>query len=816
MSESDTIRGFLQDGAWAARTLRRTPAFALFTAVVIGLGVGATTAVFSVMKPLMLAPLPFEEPGELVWIANAARPGATSLSAFTSRTGNLRDFRERAGSFEGITGYNAFFDHGAYTLTGTGEPERLVGAGVADDFFDVLGVEPLLGRDFTPAEGVWDGPNVAMLSHGFWVRRFAADRSIVGRSITLNEEPYTVVGVLPPSFDFSSIFSPGVGVDLLLPWPVADETDRWGNTTFMIGRLRPGATPQAAQAELDAIVAALQQEQPRRWGLGADVDPLQEHIAGPLRPALLLLAAAAGTLLLIVCVNVSNLVLSRAPGRAREVAVRKALGASRGRLVRQLVLETLGISLAGAALGSALAWGATTLVSGTADVMRIPMLAGVRVDAAALLFATAVAVLTGLLVGLVPALQVAEGAEAAVLRSGGRGAGTSRGARRMREALVFAEVTAACVLLVVGGLLVRSFRAVLDVDLGFEPDGLVAWQLNPSLDFRSELERTDFYTALQARVAALPGVEHVGFADASPLGRNRTWGFRVPDRPEDEDAPGYLLFPHLVDPGYLPALGVPIVAGRNFTSDDTDDAEPVVLMNETAARRVFGGVEDAVGRRILQNDRERIVVGVAKDVRHLTPELDPGIEVYFPWTQVGDFGTLDMVVRTSLPEAETAAGVAAVLREIDPAMPTREFWTMGARVGRAVSARRFTLGVLTAFGAAALLLAGLGIYGVLAQSVAERTPELGIRMALGASAGEVVRSVLGRTLALAASGVVAGAALSLAGAHLVGSLLFGVGASDPATFFAVGLLLLAAAGVAGAVPAVRAARLDGVRALRAE
>jgi predicted permease len=816
MTGPSWLRGFLQDGAYAARTLRRTPAFALFTAAVIGLGVGATTAVFSVLKPLVLAPLPFEDPGRLVWVANAARPDATSLSAFTSRTSNLRDFRERARSFDGLTGYNAFFDQGAYTLTGTGEPERLVGAGVADDFLDVLGVAPALGRDFTPEEGVVGGPRAVLLSHGFWVRRFAADPSIVGRSITLNDAPVSVVGVLPASFDFTSVFSPGVTVDFLLPWPIADETDRQGNTTFMIGRLRPGVTAEAAQADLDAIVTALQEEQPRRWGLGAKVTPLQAHISGPFRPALLLLAAAAGTLLLIVCVNVSNLILSRAPGRAREVAVRKALGASRGRLVRQLVLETLGVSLAGAALGSVLAWGATRLVAGSAAI-RIPLLDDVHVDASALLFAASVAVVTGLLVGLVPALQVAEGGEATVLRSGGRGASASRSARRMRETLVIAEVTLACVLLVAGGLLVRSFRAVLDVDLGFDPGHLVAWQLNPSLDFQSDLERTDFYAALRDRVAETPGVERVGLVDASPLGRNRTWGFRVADRPEAEDAPGFSLFPHMIDPGYLPAMGIPLVAGRNFTRDDTEDSEPVVLINEEGARRAFPG-EEAVGKRILQGgpDQVRTIVGVVKDVRHLSPEVDSGIEVYFPLTQVGDFGTLDMVVRSTLTDAGAAAAVSAVLRQVDPSMPTREFWTMESRVDRAVSARRFTLGILTAFGMAALLLAGLGIYGVLAHSVAERTPEIGIRMALGASAGGVVWSVLGRTLVLTSVGIAVGAVVSFGGRGLVGSLLYGVSATDPATFVGMGLVLLAVAGAAGAIPALRAARTTGVRALRAE
>jgi predicted permease len=814
-------RALLQDGGWALRTLRRNPGFALFTAAVIGLGVGAATAVFSVLEPLMLAPLPFDEPDRLVWIAHAPSSDDASLSAVTSRTGNLRDFRERTRSFDGLTGYNAFFDQGAYTLTGEGEPERLVGAGVAHDFLEVLGVEPLLGRSFTAEEGLRldrdseAGPAAVILTHGFWQRRFAADPTLVGRSLVMNDVSRTVVGVLPPGFDFSSVFTPGVEVDFLLPFPISDDTDRWGNMLVILGRLRAGVTPEAAQADLDAVVAGLQEAQPDRWGLSARLTPLQERIAGPFRPALLLLAAAAGTLLLIVCVNVSNLLLARSPGRAREMAVRRALGASRGRLVRQLVLETLAIAAAGALAGGALAWAVSGLVAGTAGI-RIPLLSGVRVDGGALLFAAAVAILTGLAVSLVPALQVREGGEASALRESGRGGSASRKARRLREVLVVAEVTLACVLLVVGGLFVRSFRAVLDVDLGFEPAGVVAWQLNPSTPFQSRREMTDHYAALTARVLQVPGVEDAGLVDALPLGRNRSWGFGVVgDRDGSADDPGYNFFPHLIDPGYLSTLRIPVVAGRGFTADDREGSQQVVLMNEAGARRVFGEA-DPVGRRIVQWNGEWEIVGVVRDVRHVSPETGPGIQVYFPFAQMWDFSTLDLAVRSRLGEEETRTAVAAALREIDPSMPVRESWTLDSTVERAVSARRFTLGILTAYGLAALFLAGLGVYGVLAQSVAERRPEIGIRMALGASAPDVLWSVMRSTMALAGLGILAGGLLSFLAAGVLGSQLYGVSARDPLTFVAMALVLLTVAALAGAVPAARAARTPGVGALRAD
>lgn len=809
----DRARPLAQDAAYAARALRRSPGHALFSAAVIGLGVGAATAVFSVLGPFVLAPLPFDEPDRLVWIQNDPGPGDLSLSALTVRSANLYDFRERSSSFAGLTAYNAFFDHAAYTLTGAGEPTRLVGADVAHDFLDVLGVEPLHGRSFRPEEGVRDGPGAVILSHAFWVRRFAADPGVVGRTLALDGLSHAVVGVLPPTFDFSSIFSPGVRVDFLLPFPVIADGDPGfqGNTLFLIGRLRAGVAIDAAAAEIDAILAGLAEERPDRWGLGAEMSPLHEQIAGPFRPALFTLAAAAATLLLIVCINVSNLFLARAPGRAREVAVRKALGASRRRVVRQLVMESTGIALLGTVVGAAFASVLTAWVP-RAAVLRVPLLDAVTLDASALLFAVAVAILTGLLVGLLPALRVSEGNEATVLRDGGRGQSQSRGTRRLRDTLVVAEVTLACVLLVTCGLLVRSFRAVLAVDLGFDARGVIAWQLAPSDPPGGAQAAGDFYGALVDRVARVPGVEGVGLIDGLPLGRNRAWSFRVIGEAEPEEGQDQV-FPHIIDPGYLATMWIPLVEGRAFDRHDTGGTGPVILLNEDGARRIFG-TQSALGRRMrFWGPWEWEVVGVVGDVRHVSPEVVPGIQVYFPVAQMPDFHTLDMVVRSELPPAVVTSRVGDALREIDAAMPVGETWTVDSTVDRALSTRRFTLAVLGAFGAAALLLAVLGVYGVLSYSVAERQTEMGIRMALGASARTVVRSVLGRTVALAGLGVATGAFLSLVATRLLESLLFGVSPTDPITFVGIALLLLASAALAGAVPAGRAAR-HGVGVLR--
>jgi predicted permease len=803
----------VQDTVYAARAVRRSLGYALFTAGVIGLGVGAATAVFSVLEPFVFAPLPFDEPERLVWIQNDPAPGDLSLSAVTVRSANLHDFRKRSRSFTGLTGYNAFFDHAAYTLTGAGEPTRLVGADVAHDFLDVLGVKPLHGRSFQPEEGVRGGPGAIILSHGFWVRRFAADPGVVGTTLTLDDHPRTVVGVLPAAFDFSSIFSPGVPVDVLLPFPVIADGDPGyqGNTLYLIGRLRDGAGIEAAAAEIDAVMAGLAEERPDRWGLGAELSPLHEHIAGPFRPALFTLAAAAATLLLIVCINVSNLFLARAPGRAREVAVRKALGASRRRMVRQLVMESTGIALLGAAVGGALA-SVLTAWATRAAALRVPLLDAVTVDGSALLFAVGIAILTGLVVGLVPALRVSEGQEATVLRDGSRGQSQTRSARHLRETLVVAEVTLACVLLVTCGLLVRSFRAVLAVDLGFDAHGVTAWQLAPSDPPRGARAAGDFFGPLVDRVAAVPGVEGVGLIDGLPLGRNRAWAYRVIGEAEPEEGENQV-FPHIIDPAYLSTMRIPLVDGRGFDRQDTEGTGPVILLNESGARLIFG-TESALGRRMrFWGPWEWEVVGVVADVRHVSPEVGPGIQVYFPVAQMPDFHTLDMVVRSELPPAEVTSRVAEALREIDPAMPVGETWTVDSTVDRALSARRFMLGVLGAFGIAALLLAVLGVYGVLSHSVAERETEMGIRMALGASGPTVVRSVLGRTVALAGLGVVAGAVLSLIATRLLASLLYGVSPTDPITFVGMALVLLAAAALAGAVPAVRAAR-QGAGVLR--
>ncbi len=809
----NTLRadGVARDLRYALRAVRNEPGFFAFGALIIGLGVGACTAVFSVINPLMLRALPFHEPERLVWIANSGPPSG-GMSAVTSRTSNLRDFRELNQSFEDIAGYNAFFGQGRYNLIGGGEPEKLVGVGVTQQFLDVLGVGPLHGRNFVDEEAVWGGRPAVILSHGFWTRRFGADPAIVGTRININDNPTEVVGVLPPSFDFATIFAPSTHVDFLRPWPIADETDRTGNSLSMIGRLKPGATVESAQAELDVIVAGLQERDPDRWGLGARVSDLQAKISGAYRTAMILLAAAAGTVMLIVCVNLSNLLMAKGPKRTREMALRRALGATRLRLLRQLIVESVVLTLGGALVGVATAYGATRLVAASNGV-SIPMLRTVSVDGAALLFTLGLAIVSGILMGIVPALQATHGDGSSVLNDSSRGSSEGIRSTRLRDGLVVAETAMACLLLVFGGLFLRSFRNVLDVEMGFQPAGAVGWTLSTNQRFETDEEMTLFFDRVIEAVEAVPGVEMAGLIDVLPLGRNRTWGTVRALGESYEDGELQSSFPHLVDHRYLRTMQIPLLAGRHFTPDDTEDAPRVVILNESAAKGVFRGA-DPIGQTVDNVGREFEVVGVAADVRHRSLEEGAGWEMYFPYGQISDFQTLDMVVRSRLPLETLVPGVSAALRSVDRTMPTDEFQPLTGIVDRSVSPRRFVLLLLTAFGGTALLLAALGIYGVLSYSVSQRIPEIGIRMALGESGSQLQRRFVSKTMVLAGTGVAVGAALSLVGTRWIGSVLYGVEPTDPFTFAGMAVILLTSAMLAGYLPARRASRIDPTTAFR--
>ncbi|MEX2284258.1 MAG: ABC transporter permease [Gemmatimonadota bacterium] len=803
------MRTAVDDARYALRKIRREPAFFVFAALIIGLGVGANTAVYSVMSPLLLRPLPFAEPDRLVWVAHASEGG---MSAVTSRASNLRDYRQLNHTFEALTGYFAFFEYGSYNLVGDGQPERLVGVGIAQNFLDVLGVRPLLGRGFVDEESVWNGRPAAILTHAFWTRRFNADPAMVGKSITLNGKPTEVVGVLPSSFDFASTFAPASRVDFLLPFPISNETDQWGNTLAMVGRLKPGVSMQSAQADLDAISARLKEADPARWGLGAVVTSLRDHIAGDFRTAMLLLVAAAGAVLLVACANLSNLLLARGRKRGKEMAVRSALGADRRRLLRQLTVESLILAFCGGLVGVFIAFGVTRVVAASSAI-RIPLLGAVSLDVGALLFTLLVTLAAGLLVGIAPVLQLASGKEATAINDASRGSTEGKRGAAVREMLVVAEVALACVLLVAGGLLLRSFVSVLDVELGFQPHGALAWRVDTEREFANRAAAVAFYDRVIAAVTAVPGVDGAGLTDTPPLGRNRGWGIRAKGVVYQEgQAPG--AFPRMVDYRYLQVIGIPLVAGRHFTQHDDEDAGKVVIINETAAKTLFPG-EDAIGRIVLiSGPDEWQVIGVVGDVRHQSLEQGSGLEMYLPLPQTPHYAGLSMVVRSRLPAASLIGGIRAALRQVDPAMPTGDYHTLDSVVDRAVSPRRFILVVLGTFAGTALLLAALGIYAVLSYSVSQRIPEIGIRMALGESAARVQQRVVGRTLLLAGTGVAIGAAVSFTLSRLIQSLLYAVEPTDLTTFAGMAAILLLVSALAGYLPARRAASTDPLAALR--
>jgi predicted permease len=800
---------FLQDLRYTLRTLRRDPAFTTFAILIVGLGIGASTTVFSVVNTLLVRPLPFHEPGRLVWIANHDVSG---LSGQTTQVNHFLDLREQSKSYTDLAAYFAFYGVGDTILTGSGDPERLSGVPVSQNFFDLLGVKPLRGRLFHDEECKWHGPKAVLISHGLWIRRFASDPTLVGRALTLNDEPVTVVGVLPPGFDFATVFAPGRHIDLYFPFPLTNETNRWGNTIAILGRLRPNATPSSAQAELTIIADRLTKAHPTdRNSFEGRIKPLADYVSGRLRLALLVLACAVGVVMLIVCTNLSNLLLARTATRQKEIAIRTAVGAGRGRLIRQMLTEGIVLSTCGAALGLLLAGvGAKALTH--LDAMRIPLLQNVSVDRTALAFALGTTILVGLVFGLAPALQISAVGLHDVLKDSSRGATAGKGRSWMRSALVVTEIAFACVLLVGAGLLIRSFVRLLDVNLGFQPSRAATVRVDPDTRYRTRAQRNAYFDDVLRRARGITGVEAAGITDSLPLGKNRSWGAGEKGHiyPKGKYPVAYV---RVVTDGYLRAMGIPLSAGRDISERDTPDTQPVILINETMARTLFPG-QSALGKTLMACGARQIV-GVAKDVRHLALEEASGFEMYLPVRQCPDYASADLVLRTSLPPAQLAAAVRAALKPIAPNITGNDFRPVQQLVDTAVSPRRFVVLLLAGFALFALILASLGIYGVISYSVNQRKQEIGIRMALGATAANLEVSILLHTLGLAVIGIVLGGAASLALARVISGLLYDVTATDPITFAGMLVVLTAVAATAGYIPARRAARVDPTTALRA-
>ncbi len=630
------------------------------------------------------------------------------------------------------------------------------------------------------------------------------------RSLTLNDKAVTVIGVLPDSFDFASVFAPGTRADLFVPFPLTAGTNNMGNTLSIVGRLKDGVTVHQAQSEA-AILSEPLRIKYQRGTLRFKLNPLEQQVSGRLRSGLFVLSCAICVVMLIVCVNLSNLQLARAATRQKEMAIRVAMGAGRTRLIRQMLTESVILSCCAALLGLALAVAGTRVLAHL-DVISLPLREAVHVDAMVLAFTALTAVLTGLVFGFAPALQAPGIAIHDSLKDANRGSSEGQRQHWIRAALVVSEVAFACVLLVGAGLLIRSFLQVLNVDLGFRPENTAVLRVDPGPRYNTPVLLNNYFDDVFRRVKAIPGIDNAGLADDLPLGRNRSWGAAAKGEVYTVDHPAPDVFVHIVSDGYLSAMGISLRRGRDLTDRDIATSAPVILINETLARILWPG-RDPIGL-IMNADVDRRVVGVVRDVHHLAVEQGSGSEMYIPMRQTNDFGSIDLVVRGPLPPAALASAVRGALRPIDPNLATNEFRTLQQVVDKAISPRRFVAWLLAGFSAFALILVSLGIYGVISYSVNRRTQDIGIRMALGASAENLQTGIVLGTIRLAAVGMLVGAAGCWLLTRALTGLLFGVTPGDPVTFAGVLVTLMAVSIAAGYFPARRASRIDPITALR--
>ncbi|HXP11843.1 MAG TPA: ABC transporter permease [Acidobacteriaceae bacterium] len=801
----------MQDVRFTCRTLGRDRGFTFVAVIILGLGIGANITVFSVVNTILLRPLPFPNPQQLVRILTKNTAGGES--SMTYSTDATQEFQRSNRSFASVSGYFAFSGPDNLKLGGGGQPMPVTGLMVGGNFFETLGVEPSLGRLFTPEECLHNSRPVVLLSHAFWKRQYRSDPGIVGQAIDLNKTPVTVIGVLPASFDFGSVFSPGFKVDMYGPVIYEDIRDE-GNTMALIGRLKPGVSVAQAQAEVDLLFPNLPfnlRHPEYGGGYTGRLLSLKDYVSGKLRRSLIVLWCAVGLILLIVCVNLSNLLLARGAARSKEFAMRTALGAGRGRLVRQLLTESLMLSLAGALLGLGLAFGITAYLAHQGTI-ALPLLSSVRIDGAALAWTLLVAVAAAVFFGLVPSLRISSSNLQEALKDSGHGSSGGKRHEGLRSALIVSEIALACVLLVGAGLLLRSFLRILDVDLGFEPSRAASIALDYD-DKGDAAKRSAIWQEVLRRTQAIPGVEAVGITDNLPMSRNRSWGIQEKGK---NYRPGELedTFVYIVSPGYLKAIGMHLLRGRDISWDDLSRKEGVAIINETVARRLWPG-QDPVGRLGVAGGMDVRVIGVVADVHESSVEGNPGWQMYLSGAvpQFGPDGAL-LVVRSKVAPESLSSSVMSTLRDINPGQPAVEFRPIQQLVDHAVSPRRFFVLLVGVFAALGLILASLGIYGVISYSVTQRTQEIGIRMALGATQARVQAGVLGKTLLLASIGIATGTVASLVIANLIASLLFGTTARDEGTFLAMILLLLLVSLLAGYLPARRASRIHPMIALR--
>ncbi|HKG94606.1 MAG TPA: ABC transporter permease [Gemmatimonadaceae bacterium] len=810
----EVIAHMRQDLTLAARSLRKSPGFALTALLSIALGVGLTTTVFSAARAILIRPLPFERPDELV--AVYARNTVWGVGGVNISYPDYLSWRDESRSLAGL----AMWTWDSHTLSGgggTADAERVEGAEVTADLFPLLGVRPLLGRAFEPGDETPGRHHVVLLSHGLWRRRYAGDPAIVGRAVTVDGRPYTVVGVMPPRFHF-----PERG-QMWVPFSITPDARSRDNRYFAgaIGRMQPGVSLERARADLAAVSARLQKEYPGNVGWTADVVTMRDDLVGDLRRPLLVVLGAVGLVLLVACANVANLMLARGTARERELAVRAAIGAGRGRLVRQVLAESLLLAALGGAAGAALAAFGVRLF-GRAFPNDVPYYISLGLDGGALAFALLLSALAAALCGLAPALRAGRVDPGVALREGGRGttaAGRSRALMNHGPTLVVAEVALSIVLMVGAMLLVRSYANLQETELGFTERGLLTLRISlPSATYGPRERVGAYYTALLERVAALPGVESVGAAQGAPFsGWDVSASVAAEGRPPAP--PGRELTSHyqFVTPEFFHALGVPVLRGRGLAATDRDSMALVGVVNESLVRTLFPN-EDPLGKRVqIGGDTWVTVVGVVRDYRHYRLPQPMGPAIYLPFAATPP-RTMALAVRAAggVDPLALLPAVQAAMRAIDPDVPAYRVQTLEQVVSASLWRQRLQGQVLGAFAALALLMAAVGLYGVISYAVAQRTRELGVRIALGAGRGHVLALVLGQGARLALAGTAAGLAGALALSRVLSSLLYGVRPTDLATFVGVPAALVVVALGACYVPARRAAGVDPVVAMRGD
>ena len=807
-----------QDVKYGARALAKSRGFTAVAVLALALGVGANSAIFSVVDAVLLRPLPYENPERLFTLfgRDEIQGGESDSQSYP----NFKDLRDQCQVCEQVATY--FGGSVFFSLNGE-EPEQLRGIFASADLFPMLGARPLHGRTYTREEDIPGAPRTVVISHALWQRRFGGDPSVVGKEMPLGRGPATVVGVMPKEFRFpadrANIEFWAAAAPVLSP---NDLNGRASVSLNVIGKAKAGATLEQVDAEVKTIARRLQAQYPAtNTGVGFFIRPMHETMVGDLKTALLVLLGAVGFVLLIACANVANLLLARAASRSKEISIRTALGASRARIVRQLLTESLLLSLAGGGLGLLLAmWGVDALVA--ASPADIPRISEVGLNARVVMFTAGVAVLTGVVFGLAPALQASKADITDALKEGGKGAADGSRRNRLRSALVVSEIAISLVLLVGAGLLAQSFFRLLDVTPGLDPKGLMTMDV-VARGSRAPTDeaRVQFFDGFLERARGVQGVESVALIDVLPLGGSfEAYDFNVEGRAPYAPGQQPTADRRIVSPGYHEAARIPLVRGRLLSDQDRAGAQRVMLINETFARRIFPG-EEPLGRRIVFGDGQsavaREIVGVVGDVRHAGLEQDAGLEYYLPFRQ-NSFNRMTVVTRArdGVEPTQLAAPLRAIVREADREAPVYNVRTMEQLLARSVARRRFNMLLLGGFALVALLLAALGIYGVMAYSVAQRTHEIGVRVALGARPADVLRMIVGQGMALAALGVAFGLAFALALTRVMGSLLYGVSATDPLTFGGVALALAAVALLACYLPARRATKVDPMVALRYE